>query len=152
VTVTGILYGNKFIKAMDHFREIKNNLAWHNEGKFEVELINGVITKLNFCEPGKGPHDTGKCLTSTNYKYLQAIYSCLGDLFNFIDEENKRLGYKYAQNIEVTQHHHEDVEDIYPSAEPKLRPLINYDHQPEEEIKAEGLDNDHTQHNIELTA
>jgi hypothetical protein len=120
---------------MDHFREIKNNLAWHNEGKFEVELINGVITKLNFCEPGKGPHDTGKCLTSTNYKYLQAIYSCLGDLFNFIEEENKRLGYKYAQNVEMAQHHQEEVEDNYPPAEPKLRPLINYDHQPEDENK-----------------
>jgi len=44
---------------MDHFREIKNNLKWHNEGQFEVELINGIITKLKFCEPGKGPEDTG---------------------------------------------------------------------------------------------
>ncbi len=84
---------------MDHFREIKNNLAWHNEGKFEAELINGIITKLNFCEPGKGPDDVGKCLTSTNYKYLQAVHACLGDLFNFIEEENKRLGYKYAEHI-----------------------------------------------------
>ena len=67
---------------MDHFREIKNVLKWHNEGKFEVELINGTISKLNFCEPGEEAlKDTGKSLTSTDFKYLYAIYSCLGDLF-----------------------------------------------------------------------
>jgi len=117
---------------MDHFREIKNNLAWHNEGKFEVELTNGVITRLNFCEPGKGPHDTGKCLTSTNFKFLQSVYSALGDLFTFIDEENKRLGYSYARVVEIPQYRVEQTtEDVYPiAAETKLRPLINYDHQP----------------------
>jgi hypothetical protein len=81
---------------MDHFREIKNCLTWHNEGKFEVELVNGTITKLNFCEPGKGPEDAGKSLTSTDFKYLQSVYNCLGDLFVFIKEENKRLGYQYS--------------------------------------------------------
>jgi len=81
---------------MDHFREIKNCLTWHNEGKFEVELVNGKITTLNFCEPGKGPEDTGKSLTSTDFKYLQDVYNCLGDLFVFIKEENKRLGYQYS--------------------------------------------------------
>ena len=86
---------------MDHFREIKNSLQWHNEGKFEVELINGMITKLNFCEPGKGPEDQGKSLTSTNFKFLQAVYFCLGDLFNFIEEENKRLGYSYARDESI---------------------------------------------------
>ncbi len=118
---------------MDHFREIKNNLSWHNEGKFEVELINGIITKLNFCEPGKGPHDTGKCLTSTNFKYLQAVYTSLGDLFAFIEEENKRLGYSYARADESTAYQlKEDKEEAYTiPAETKLRPLINYDHQPE---------------------
>ena len=56
---------------MDNFREIKNTLTWHNEGKFNAELINGTITKLNFCEPGsKVPEDTGKCLTSTDYKSI----------------------------------------------------------------------------------
>ena len=116
---------------MDHFREIKNNLKWHNEGKFEVELVNGIITKLNFCEPGKGPQDTGKALTSTNYKYLQAVYSCLGDLFTFIEEENKRLGYSYARVVEIAHDHEEETtENTFPLvAETKLRPLINYDHQ-----------------------
>ena len=118
---------------MDHFREIKNNLTWHNEGKFEVELINGIITKLNFCEPGKGPEDTGKCLTSTSYKFLQAVHSCLGDLFTFIEEENKRLGYSYARENEIQPYHQEEItESKYPGAsETILRPLINYDHQPE---------------------
>jgi hypothetical protein len=133
---------------MDHFREIKNNLAWHNEGKFEAELINGIITKLNFCEPGKGPDDVGKCLTSTNYKYLQAVYTCLGDLFNFIEEENKRLGYKYAEAAELPTYHHEDMEDTSPASETKLRPLINYDHDPVNEVKLDDI----SQHDIELTA
>ncbi|HEY8783749.1 MAG TPA: hypothetical protein VIM16_19125 [Mucilaginibacter sp.] len=120
---------------MDHFREVKNVLKWHNEGKFEVELINGTITKLNFCEPGKGPGDTGKSLTSTDFKYLQAIYSCLGDLFSFIEEENKRLGYSYAREEQIMPHHEQEeeiTENTYPMvAETKLRPLINYDHQSE---------------------
>ena len=117
---------------MDHFREIKNNLTWHNEGRFEVELINGIITRLNFCEPGKGSDDTGKCLTSTNYKFLLAVHSCLADLFNFIEEENKRLGYSYARETDIYEHSHEiqDNDNILPS-ETKLRPLINYDHQPD---------------------
>lgn len=117
---------------MDHYREIKNTLSWHNEGKFEVELVNGVITKLNFCEPGKGPEDTGKSLTSTSYKFLQAVHSCLGDLFAFIEEENKRLGYKFAREAEIQQYHQDPKEDDYqPGGETILRPLINYDHQPE---------------------
>ncbi len=143
---------------MDHFREIKNNLSWHNEGKFEVELINGVITKLNFCEPGRGPEDTGKCLTSTNYKFLLAVHSCLGELLSFIDEENKRLGYRYAREVEViTNHNGEALENNYQLvAETKLRPLINYDHD-----LSDGMDHDESiveltnggmQGNIELTA
>jgi hypothetical protein len=133
---------------MDHFREIKNNLAWHNEGKFEAELINGIITKLNFCEPGKGPDDVGKCLTSTNYKYLQAVHACLGDLFTFIEEENKRLGYKYAEHVQLPNYHHEDMEDAGQASETKLRPLINYDHEPVNEVKLDDI----SQHDIELTA
>jgi hypothetical protein len=114
---------------MDHYREIKNNLFSQNEGKFDVELVNGIITKLNFCEPGKGPEDTGKSLTSTNFKFLQSVYYSLGDLFTFIEEENKRLGYSYAQPMEIQQHKMEEVESSYPTAgETKLRPLINYDH------------------------
>lgn len=133
---------------MDHFREIKNNLAWHNEGKFEAELVNGIITKLNFCEPGKGPDDVGKCLTSTNYKYLQAVHACLGDLFNFIEEENKRLGYRYAKTVDLPTYNHEDLEDAGQASETKLRPLINYGHEPENEAKMDDL----SQHDIELTA
>jgi hypothetical protein len=139
VAVTLILYGKIIIKAMDHFREIKNNLVWHKEGKFEVELVNGIIKKLNFCEPGAGPEGTGKCLTSTDYKFLKSVYSCLGELFTFIDEENKRLGYRYAREIE-------DMPQ-YQESETKLRPLINYDHQSESienELKNIG--------GIELTA
>lgn len=123
---------------MDHFREIKNNLKWHNEGKFEVELVNGIITKLNFCEPGKGPEDTGKALTSTNFKYLQAVYSSLGDLFTFIEEENKRLGYSYARIDETRHHDEEDLAENYLRGETKLRPLVNYDHQPELTVPMDG--------------
>ena len=119
---------------MDHFRDIKNSLAWHNEGKFEVVLTNGIITKLNFCEPGKGPEDSGKSLTSTNYKYLQSVYNCLGDLFAFIEEENKRLGYSYAREESISlNHRHEIIESDYNPIPPekRLRPLINYSHQHE---------------------
>jgi hypothetical protein len=141
---------------MDHYREIKNSLTWHNEGKFEVELINGVIKKLNFCEPGKGANDYGKCLTSTNFKYLQAVYTCLGDLFAFIEEENKRLGYSYAREGEIPQYSAEGInDDAYRGTETKLRPLINYDHQPEENASAESneeINPDASQQGIELTA
>lgn len=119
---------------MDHYREIKNTLKWHKEGKFEVELVNGVINKLIFCEPGKGPEDTGRNLTSTSFKFLQNVYLCLGDLFTFIEEENKRLGYKYACEGEIQPYHvnEEPLENTYPMvSETKLRPLINYDNQPE---------------------
>lgn len=111
---------------MDHFREIKNHLTWHSEGKFEVELINGIITKLNFCEPGKGPDDAGKCLNSTNFKFLQTVHSCLGELFTFIHEENKRLGYSFAKVAEVEETYLEEpLETTYPiTAEAKLRTLV----------------------------
>jgi hypothetical protein len=115
---------------MDHYREIKNTLNWHNEGKFEVVLINGIISKLNFCEPGKGPDDTGKALTSTNFKYLQSVYSCLGDLFQFLEEENKRLGYSYARETPLPQRdEHEIAESYNMPAETKLRPVTHYDHE-----------------------
>jgi len=119
---------------MDHFREIKNCLSWHNEGKFEVELINGVIKKLHFCEPGKGPEDAGKSLTSTNYRYLQSVYNCLGELFDFIDDENKRLGYSFSdEGLNPVRHRVEIMEINYPVTPPetRMRPLINYSHQTE---------------------
>jgi len=129
---------------MDHYRQIKNTLSWHKEGKFEVELINGIITKLNFCEPGKGLDDTGKCLTSTNYKFLQNVYSCLGELFTFIEEENKRLGYSYAREEELPVYHEIETEEVYPMPnETKLRPLVNYN---------PGEDADVHRQDIELTA
>lgn len=144
---------------MDHFREIKNNLSWHKEGKFDVELVNGVITKLNFCEPGTGPDGLGKCLTSTNFKYLQNVYDCLGDLFAFIDEENKRLGYKYAREDGSSHTYSEDnaQENYYNPAETKLRPLINYNHQAEmgddkANNEPEGVNGEDNRENIELTA
>ena|ERR1700749_1565302 len=142
---------------MENFREIKNSLAWHNEGKFEVELVNGIITKLNFCEPGKGPQDTGKCLTSTNFKYLQSVYTCLGDLFAFIEEENKRLGYSYSRIAEDQKPYKaEFLESEYSTlVEPKLRPLINYAHQDEAESTestAHFLDVTGDGQNIELSA
>jgi len=144
---------------MDHFREIKNVLTWHNEGKFNAELVNGVITKLNFCEPGMGPQDAGKCLTSTNYKYLQSVYTSLGELFAFIDEENKRLGYSYAKPAEMQHYQPEEMgEETYTiPSETKLRPVLNYEHPPElvDAIteKIESLtDLANQQQNIELSA
>ncbi|WP_295654975.1 hypothetical protein [uncultured Mucilaginibacter sp.] len=118
---------------MDTYREIKNNLTWHNEGKFEVELVNGLITKLNFCEPGKGPHDTGQCLTSTNFKFLQAVYHSLGDLFTFIEEENKRLGYSYSREVGIQHNEMQMLTNEHTEA--KLRPLINYDHEEENDTQ-----------------
>ena len=119
---------------MDHFREIKNRLTWHNEGKFEAELINNVITKVNFCEPGKGLQDTGKVLTSTNYKYLEAVYNCLGELFAFIRDENKRLGYHFSNEDSLQFQGGGDImESEYSTiaAETNVRPLINYSHKQE---------------------
>jgi len=130
---------------MDHYREIKNNLAWHNEGKFEVELINGTITRLNFCEPGKGIDDPGHCLTSTNFKFLQAVYTSLGDLFTFIDEENKRLGYSYARKPDALPEDANANSEQQQTQETILRPLINYDHEEaiqrplEEDIKLRDI-------------
>lgn len=90
---------------MEHIREIKNTLAWHTDsGRFEAELTNGVITTINFCEPGKDANDCGKCLISTDYKYLKQVHQSLGELFDFIEVENKRLGYSYADaKTEVKQ-------------------------------------------------
>lgn len=83
---------------MDHFREIKNTLSWHSpDGTFDVILINGVITSLNFCEPGGPGADCGKCLSSINYKFLMTVKDCLIELSTFIEEENKKMGYKFAE-------------------------------------------------------
>jgi hypothetical protein len=84
---------------MEHLREIKNQLNWHTEaGKFEATIVNGAITDLNFCEPGKGSVDCGKCLTSTDYKFLKQIHTALGELFDFIEAESKRMGHTFAND------------------------------------------------------
>lgn len=84
---------------MEHIKTVTNTLAWHNEnGKFEATLTNGAITELSFCEPGKGAGDCGKCLTSTDYKFLKSVYHALGELFDFVDKEHKDMGHKFATN------------------------------------------------------
>jgi hypothetical protein len=125
---------------MNHFREIKNTLTWNNEGKFEVVLINGIIAKLNFCEPGKGPQDTGKCLNSTDYKFLRNVYTSLGELFMFIEEENKRLGYKYSQEEETSAYVPSEEEPVeFPGAKkPKIR-VLNSDVEPKDDHQDIGL-------------
>ena len=89
---------------MEHIRQITNSLTWHSEsGKFDATLTNGVITELNFCEPGTGPgNDCGRCLESIDYKYLKQVHQSLGELFDFIDKENERLGYSYADQNTTT--------------------------------------------------
>lgn len=82
---------------MEHLKTITNDLTWHSpDGKFDATLTNGVITSLNFCEPGKSAGDCGKCLTSTDFKYLRQIHESLGELFAFIEAESKKAGYTYA--------------------------------------------------------
>lgn len=82
---------------MEAERIVTNKLTWHTDGKFEVVLTNGAITSLSFCEPGKGAEsDCGKCLNSTDFKFLKQVYESLGDLFNYLEKENKDLGHTYA--------------------------------------------------------
>ncbi|WP_419801216.1 hypothetical protein [Mucilaginibacter sp.] len=94
---------------MENHREIKNTLNWHFEGNFNATIINGVIKELNLCEPGKGTNDCGRCLTSTDYKYLKSVHEALGDIFKFMHEENKRLGYSYPVDIEMSDHNPEEI-------------------------------------------
>jgi len=91
-----LLFFNLKQLTMEVQKEIRNKLVWHDKGKFEVEIVNGVIHKLTFCEPGKGPEDLSKALTSTDYVYLKAVRDNLIDLFNFLEKENKELGYSYS--------------------------------------------------------
>lgn len=82
---------------MEHNKVIINELEWHSpDGKFAATLTNGLITALNFCEPGKGPDECGKCLVSTDFKYLKQVHDSLGELFAFIESENKKMGYTFA--------------------------------------------------------
>lgn len=84
---------------MENYREIKNTLTWHFEGNFNATIINGVIKELNFCEPGKGAGDCGKCLSSVDYKFLKSVHQALGDIFKFMEDENKHLGYSYPEDV-----------------------------------------------------
>lgn len=85
---------------MESHRETKNTLTWHFEGNFNATIVNGVIKELNLCEPGKGAGDCGRCLTSTDYKFLKSVHEALGDIFKFMHDENKRLGYSYPEDME----------------------------------------------------
>ena len=101
---------------MENHREIKNTLTWHFEGNFNATIVNGVIKELNLCEPGKGAGDCGRCLTSIDYKFLKSVHEALGDIFKFMHEENKRLGYSYP----------EDVKDWNNEAENMISKINNY--------------------------
>ncbi|RYE20806.1 MAG: hypothetical protein EOP42_26880 [Sphingobacteriaceae bacterium] len=94
---------------MENHREIKNTLTWHFEGNFNATIINGVIKELNLCEPGKGAGDCGRCLTSTDYKFLKSVHEALGDIFKFMNEENKRLGYSYPVEMEMSAQNPEEI-------------------------------------------
>lgn len=84
---------------MEHIKTITNTLSWHTDnGKFEATLTNGAITELAFCEPGKGSDDCGKCLTSTDYKFLRLVHHALGELFQFIEKEHKDMGHSFAND------------------------------------------------------
>jgi hypothetical protein len=85
---------------MEHLKTITNELKWHTDsGKFEVTLTNGQITELSFCEPGKGAGDCGKCLTSTDYKFLHAVHHALGEMFSFMEKESASLNHKFANDV-----------------------------------------------------
>jgi len=87
---------------MENYREIKNTLTWHFDGNFNATIVNGVIKELNLCEPGKGAGDCGRCLTSTDYKFLKSVHQALGDIFKFMQDENKHLGYSYPEDAETS--------------------------------------------------
>ncbi len=99
----------KHYKNMENHREIKNTLNWHFEGNFNATIINGVIKELNLCEPGKGAGDCGRCLTSTDFKFLKSVHEALGDIFKFMQEENKRLGYSYPIDMEMSDRYGEEI-------------------------------------------
>lgn len=82
-----------------HFED-KVTLEWAHKGSFKAVITNGIVTELQYCEPGTGPTDSdscGKCLTSTDLKFLQDVHQSLGELFKEIEEANKRLGYSYSK-------------------------------------------------------
>ena len=98
-----------------------------------------LLPNLIFASPEKDHRTRGKALLQQTLNTLQSVYTCLGDLFNFIEEENKRLGYSYARIAEDQKPYKaEFLEGDYSiPSETKLRPLINYDHQTEEHSSTE---------------
>lgn len=85
---------------MNIHKETKISIEWNiAEGRFDAEIINGNITALNFCELGQGTDSCGKCLTSTDLKFLQNVHKALGELFKKLDEANKELGHSFATDV-----------------------------------------------------
>lgn len=79
-----------------HFENIVT-LEWAHEGKFTAKIVNGQIAELEFCEPGVGADGTcGKCLTSTDLKFLQSVHQSLGELFKEVEEAGKKMGYSFS--------------------------------------------------------
>lgn len=98
---------------MEKFTELRHTISWDGEGKFEAEIVNGQISKINFCEIGKGETDCGKFLNSVNYKFLQQVRDNLTELFNFIETENKKLGYSFpTDNLEEQPEINRDLKPI----------------------------------------
>lgn len=86
---------------MEKDTEIKHTLNWNyaNEGVFKAIVSNGKIAELKMCEIGAGIEGE-RCITTTNETYLRHVHSTLGELIKFIDEEQLRLGYSYANGGE----------------------------------------------------
>lgn len=84
---------------MERYKEVKISLSWNFDGSFSAELTNGNITSLNMCELG-GNGCEGKCLTSTDLKFLQNVHQALGELFKQIEEENKANGYSFPTKLD----------------------------------------------------
>jgi len=81
---------------MNIHKETKISIEWnHSDATFKAEIINGNIESLSFCEIGQND-ECGKCLTSTDLKFLQNVHTSLGDLFKKLDEARIEMGHTYA--------------------------------------------------------
>lgn len=85
---------------MEAHKEIKHELNWHNDGKFTATIINGSITELHFCEPGTDEKGQ-RCLISTDYKYLKSVHEALGELFAYIEKQDKERNHSFASPTSV---------------------------------------------------
>lgn len=81
---------------MEKHREIKIDLTWHFDGKFEATVVNGQIQSLNMCELGANG-ECGRCLTSSDIKFLENVHTALGELFKVIEEEQKSNGHSFSK-------------------------------------------------------